>query len=250
MTETFTSDPEVKRIFSYKTFDQNLFNYKPELYPHKLISNGREINNQFSAVQDVEREKYIHFSKNFEKILGFSTESIDSQFLLEHICSEDQLNVVRALERLFQYAYQEKNLVPWESGLTMDYRLRCKSGNIVRLLHTVTVIANDRYGNMLYLQNNYVNISSFKSSNHFNVEYFGLDKSKITHDLQKNGQKFSKREREIVLLMADGKVSEEIGDILSISINTVYTHRRNMLKRFGFKNSAELVHFAMEKEMI
>lgn len=54
----------------------------------------------------------------------------------------------------------------------------------------------------------------------------------------------SKREIEVLTLIADGKTSAKIADALFISTNTVDTHRKNIMAKCGVKNIAELVSFA------
>jgi DNA-binding NarL/FixJ family response regulator len=51
----------------------------------------------------------------------------------------------------------------------------------------------------------------------------------------------SDRENEILLLLAQGKTSAEIARLLFISKSTVDTHRRNILKKTGAKNTMELL---------
>ncbi|MCX5903288.1 MAG: response regulator transcription factor [Proteobacteria bacterium] len=55
------------------------------------------------------------------------------------------------------------------------------------------------------------------------------------------------REREIIKLIADGKTSKEIADLLFISYRTVERHRANIMRKFGLKKTADLVKFAIEK---
>jgi DNA-binding CsgD family transcriptional regulator len=51
----------------------------------------------------------------------------------------------------------------------------------------------------------------------------------------------SKREKEILTLLGQGKASKQIGAILGITKNTVDNHRQRLLKKFGVTSSAELV---------
>lgn len=53
---------------------------------------------------------------------------------------------------------------------------------------------------------------------------------------------FTSRETEIIKLLAAGKSSSEIADILFISPQTVSKHRSNILKKSGCKSSTELLH--------
>ncbi|MDN4164970.1 response regulator transcription factor [Cytophagales bacterium LB-30] len=52
------------------------------------------------------------------------------------------------------------------------------------------------------------------------------------------------REMEILSLLAKGKNSEEIGQLLNISLHTVKTHRKNMLSRLKMKKATELIAWA------
>ena len=52
------------------------------------------------------------------------------------------------------------------------------------------------------------------------------------------------RELEVLRLMKQGLLSKEIADTLQISINTVNSHRQNILQKLKAKNSAEAINFA------
>ncbi len=64
---------------------------------------------------------------------------------------------------------------------------------------------------------------------------------KMTNITQTSHTGLSTREKEILAYIADGLSSKQIADKLSISINTVANHRKNMLLKMGAKSSAELV---------
>ena len=54
------------------------------------------------------------------------------------------------------------------------------------------------------------------------------------------------REKQILMHIAQGKTSRQIGDIFTISPWTVAKHRSNIKEKLGFKNFAEIVRFAIE----
>ena len=58
----------------------------------------------------------------------------------------------------------------------------------------------------------------------------------------------SKRELEILELIANGKTSKEIAEILFIAKTTVDTHRKNMIRKLELDNGSELVKYAIEKK--
>src|SRR5678815_4685813 len=58
------------------------------------------------------------------------------------------------------------------------------------------------------------------------------------------------REREVLQLLAEGKVAKEIATALDISVYTVDAHRGRIMKKLGLKSSTEIVRFAMRKGLI
>lgn len=54
----------------------------------------------------------------------------------------------------------------------------------------------------------------------------------------------SKREMEIVSLISKGLTSQEIADAINLSVLTINTHRRNILRKLNIKNTAMMVQFA------
>lgn len=58
----------------------------------------------------------------------------------------------------------------------------------------------------------------------------------------------SKREKEIVALVGQGKTSQEIADMLFIGKTTVDTHRKNILKKLSLHGKSELLRYSMERK--
>jgi DNA-binding NarL/FixJ family response regulator len=60
----------------------------------------------------------------------------------------------------------------------------------------------------------------------------------------------TKREKEVLELLAKGKTSRQIAQILSISEMTVQTHRKNMMSRYNTFSSNELIAIASKYQWI
>lgn len=60
----------------------------------------------------------------------------------------------------------------------------------------------------------------------------------------------TRREKQILELIAQEMTTQEIADHLHISLNTVESHRKNLLSKFNVRNSIGLVRKAMEKGII
>ena len=62
--------------------------------------------------------------------------------------------------------------------------------------------------------------------------------------------KLTRREKEILKLLIQGKSTQEISNELFLSFLTTQTHRRNLLNKFQVKNVAELVSFAIKNGLV
>jgi DNA-binding NarL/FixJ family response regulator len=58
------------------------------------------------------------------------------------------------------------------------------------------------------------------------------------------------REEEILKLVAEGHTSQEIADLLVISVKTVERHRANLLQKLGLKDRLELTRYAIRVGLI
>jgi DNA-binding NarL/FixJ family response regulator len=58
------------------------------------------------------------------------------------------------------------------------------------------------------------------------------------------------REEEILKLVAEGHTSQEIADMLVISVKTVERHRANLLQKLGLKDRLELTRYAIRVGLI
>ncbi len=59
-----------------------------------------------------------------------------------------------------------------------------------------------------------------------------------------------KREREILSLLATGKTSPDIAQLLGISVGTVQVHRRNIKAKLGLRSVADLTRYAIRRGLI
>ena len=58
------------------------------------------------------------------------------------------------------------------------------------------------------------------------------------------------RERQIVQLLAEGKANKEVAHALEISLDTVETHRKNILNKLRLRSTADLVRYAIRNNLI
>jgi DNA-binding NarL/FixJ family response regulator len=70
------------------------------------------------------------------------------------------------------------------------------------------------------------------------------------HTLHSSNEVFSRREKEVLELLADGFSSRAIADALGITERTVESHRKNLVLKAGARNTSELIAVASMRGMI
>ncbi len=69
-------------------------------------------------------------------------------------------------------------------------------------------------------------------------------------EIENNTDPLTDREREVLQLIAEGKTSREIADILFVSVSTVDTHRKKIMDKLSIHNTAGLVKYAIKNKII
>lgn len=82
--------------------------------------------------------------------------------------------------------------------------------------------------------------------NHINQPVAASPKPAASEDIAN----LTRREKEILELIGKEYTNQEIADELFISTNTVFTHRKNLMKKLNVRNTAGLIHFASKNGMI
>jgi DNA-binding NarL/FixJ family response regulator len=63
-------------------------------------------------------------------------------------------------------------------------------------------------------------------------------------------ERLTQRQREVLQLLAEGKVMKEVSDILHMSTRTVAYHKYRMMEVLGAKSNAELVKYAVKNHIV
>ncbi|WP_459190077.1 response regulator transcription factor [Parabacteroides sp. APC149_11_2_Y6] len=210
-----------------------------------------ETENSIAVLSDLKSNKSYIYNGGLATGLGLSTEEskeIDSIWE-EEIFSKihpDDLTEKHLLELRF-FHLLKKLPVSERSDYHIISKIRMldRSGQYIPIHHRTFYVCSSPRGNLwlaLCLYN-----YSYEKSAHETYEGIIVNSSTgdiIQPDKQKCNDILSGREKEILRLIEEGKISKEIGDLLSISINTVNRHRQNILEKLHVKNSFEACRIA------
>lgn len=165
---------------------------------------------------------------NMPNMNGFETTEI--------ITSKNKDVKILALTMHQEESYISKILQAGASGYVL------KSASRQELIQAITKV-ND--GNT-YFSEDVANIMMSKYLNNgVNSEKRSVSSSNNIHI-----EDLTKREHEILKLIVDEHTNIEIGEKLFISPRTVDTHRRNLLLKIGVKNTAGLVKYALQNNLL
>lgn len=93
--------------------------------------------------------------------------------------------------------------------------------------------------------------SVMKGNNYYSGEMMEvLTKNFLNPKKKEELIKFSKREKDILNLICNGKQSSEIGEILFISHRTVDGHRSKIMEKVGVKSTVGLILYAIKNKLV
>jgi len=74
-------------------------------------------------------------------------------------------------------------------------------------------------------------------------------KSTSVSNIAKKHQ-LTSREKEILKLYVDGYTNNEIAEKLNLSVFTVKTHKNNIMQKYSFKSTVEMIKFALRNNIV
>jgi DNA-binding CsgD family transcriptional regulator len=141
-----------------------------------------------------------------------------------------------------------------------NYRHRGKDGKYMTLLQRNAFIRSDKNGKPLMSLGMVLNVEHYKNPNTVvqliekvdanGPSSVGTVQLKKTYFVDEADSVLTKREKEILNLLSEGLSTKQIADRIFLSEHTVTVHRRNMMAKTNTANVAELLAWAIRKEII
>ena len=77
-----------------------------------------------------------------------------------------------------------------------------------------------------------------------------LNPTRGSRERREGSSHLTRRQREVLQLLAEGYQAKEIASILDISTRTVEYHKYQMMKDIGMKTVADLVRYAVKHNIV
>lgn len=208
-------------------------------------------------IMDLRTLQFVYISSNVSDILGFDPQQFKSKgkpFWKEIILPEDWERTWRLKKKIWERLLALPPLERKNFKFHHDYRVRKPNGLYVRLLEQNSVLQLDDRGNVTHTIGICSDITHWnKGADSCAAVLSSVDKSCYIFNeegQQKSPITLSKRELEIIALMAAGYNSKYIAEKLFISFHTVNTHRQKMIEKTCTRNTGGLIQFAMQHGLI
>lgn len=195
-------------------------------------------------------------SKEVEDIMGYHPSELDVLFMNGKLHPDDRpwfLAIGKSVIDFFSHLAVEKLM---KYKVIYDIRFRKKNGEYVRILYQGILLEHDENGKFLRTLNVHTDITYLKKEGRPVLSFIGMDGEPSYRDVTSNNifierkEELTRREKQVLKLLIEGKLSKEISSILKISKQTVDTHRKNMLHKKELKNTGELIGKAIRNGWI
>ncbi|APU67780.1 response regulator transcription factor [Christiangramia flava] len=197
-------------------------------------------------------------SKSVTKFVQKDYEKIRMEDLLATIIPEDLKGVANkegVIKDFYNRFLSKEEILSYK--VVYSYRSTGLDGEIKNMLHQATILSTDENGIIRHAFSMHTDVSHLNLSPNDDISFIHMDggisycniktdtgsfdpKNTEFEDNNLN-QLFSDREKEIIKMLAEGHNAKDIAEALNLSPHTVRTHRRNMLSKTGYTNTAQLI---------
>lgn len=197
-----------------------------------------------------------HVSKSIYDIHGLQPDTVTFNDILNTIHPEDMDFVRKAEATNLNFIYNtlgKEKVRNYKSNFS--FRSKMKDGQYAMLNHQALVLTVDDNGCFGKSLNIHTCIEHLTKTNTHQLSLIGLNgfpsyMNIAVCDEKNTTVEFSKRELDVLKLIAEGNTNSEIATHLYISPLTVRKHRANILSKSDCKNTAQLISESVLKGLI
>lgn len=235
------------RMFKWFGSDSLPSQLQIELDLYKKLLNFFLVGDSYYFVINHHNLMIEYISNEVEDVIGYLPSEFSIPFMNAKIHPDDRsffLAIGNSVVDFFSHLPMDKLL---KYKVRYDIRFRKKDGNYARILYQGILLEHDANGRFLRTLNMHSDITYLKQEGKPVLSFLGIDGEPSFLDVVsdkafvESKEEFTKREKQVLKLLIEGKPSKEISGLLKISKQTVDTHRKNMLHKKHLSNTGELI---------
>lgn len=236
--------------------DYLIFNeaYKKQLLDHPLVNGLFTIGNAFVIVANTFNWEFELVTGQVEKVTGYTAAEIMDlkadfvmNFPLKEHLPANMVTVKSGMNYIHTRPLEERQYI----FVVYYYQAFKKNGEVITVQHQSIPLVFDEQKIPFIFCNIYSDISYLNAlkvpqgiiNNKFTGEVFHVNFE--NREIEKKEALFTDREKEIIKCIKQGLTSRQIADLLVISMDTVRTHRKNIMRKAGVSNTATLINYTI-----
>ena len=202
---------------------------------HKIVADGLRL-----ILSDEEKIEIQDIAHSGEIAVAQLVDRQPDVILLDYSLSSEKgkMNGLETAEKILE-AYPDIKIMMLTMHDSADFIVPCITAGV--------------HGYMLKSERNSDIGAAIEQLYHYG-QYFSPEVAKdLAVSIRKQGEEkipISEREQEVLEALFKGSSTKEIAEELFISHHTVETHRKNLIQKFGAKNSVHLIYLALQKGLL
>lgn len=211
-------------------------------------------NKQFFFIGDMLHIKVLFTSKQSNEMIGIAPENVSPFHLFEASHEEDKYRYDLGLTKLIKMSHQFYAENIGSQLISSNFRIRKTNGKYACFIVQCYLFLSTEPNKTVYILQINTEIDWHKNIEKRFHYYLGNDMSYFNYPnenlLMRARNIFSNREFEILKLIKSKFNNEQIAEKSFLSIHTINTHRRNILKKTGKTNISEVIYDLIEEGLL
>ena len=207
-----------------------------------------ELTHSIVLVFDCCTKKFVFVSNNIPQSYGIDSERLfinGHEPVLEIIHPGDIYYGLLVRKKIYSLLSSLSAEEKMKHKMVHEMRVKNVRGEYIRIIEQEQAIELDKSGN-IWLMLSVIDVDASHESEITKSHLYNFETGeKIFIDLSDTLEEpLTNRELSVLQLMKQGLLSKEIANSLNVSINTINTHRQNILLKLKANNSIEAVNIA------
>lgn len=246
----------IKEIKAVKGYEKYL---NIDLYQNELINN---ISHCLYCI-DFRIEDFVYLNKNTELVFGYSHAELSENgpmglYSLLHPKDVEILNK-KVYTSFAEFIHTKKDIDLSKYKFSYNCRIKQKNGSYKVLLSKFSCLVIGEKGLPLMIMGTMSDITDIYKENELYCDIYYHEKNskpkKVLHKVFSLSEKesqfnISKKELEVLSMIAKGMISKEIASYTNRSIETIHSHRKNILKKLNCNNITDAIIIAKENKWV
>lgn len=222
---------------------------------HTMNSRGRGIGPSFTFIFDHRYDTFSHIDQEIYQVLGYQAELVQRSGLgfFETIIHPDEyLSIKQLAQRAWEVICNRPSALQKKYVISIDFWIKHQCGSYIHIVQESTILTTDERRSIIHSQSTCYDITHWQKTsprvlsiyyrNHLLKRWSAAQSDRI--------ELLSFREKEVIREVCQGLTSAEIAKKLNLSIHTVSTHRKTILRKLNLKGTSALIHFALQNHII